>query len=60
MPSVVFRVWSDLCVNIDRKEGESTDDFLNRAKEKAVEEQPQVHWMFDEDEDPLVSEDECD
>ena len=41
------------------EEGELTDDFLDRAREKAGEEQPQVHWMFNEDEDPLVSEDKC-
>lgn len=59
MPSVLFRVWSDLCVNIGREEGESDSEFLDRAKEKAEKEQPQVYWMFDEDEDPLVSESEC-
>lgn len=56
MTTVRFYVWSDLEVDLERKDGESDEEFIDRAKEKAMKEQPTVSWMFDESIIPEVKE----
>jgi len=48
MTTVRFYVWSEIDQEIERKEGESDDELIQRAIEKAMEEQPKVYWMTDE------------
>jgi hypothetical protein len=48
MTTVRFYVWSEIDQEIERKEGESDEELIQRAIEKAMEEQPKVTWMVDE------------
>lgn len=57
MTTVKFYVWSDIEQDIERKENESDEELIQRAIEKAMEEQSKVTWMMDESINPEIKED---
>jgi hypothetical protein len=57
MTTVRFYVWSEIDQEIERKEGESEEELIQRAIEKAMEEQPKVYWMTDEGIEAEIKED---